>query len=194
MKHIKFCSILFSFFFINLQALTNEIKEFQLEGISLYDSALNHFSKNEIENNIKDWYRDKSYTTAAISYHPSFKQYEEIQISFKTGDSSYTIVDVSGLVEKNIKECIVELNNTESSLNRMFVNLKKRKITTYEHAIDKTGESKVTDVWWKFKNGDLILAACYDWSQKGKFKRYKDDFRVTISNKEFDKFLSNNPY
>ena len=44
------------------------------------------------------------------------------------------------------------------------------------------------------KNGDLILAACYDWSQKGKFKRYKDDFRVTISNKEFDKFLSNNPY
>lgn len=176
----------------NLQA--NSIKDFQIEGISLYDSALDYFSKKEIEENKVDWYRNKKFSTTSIFNHPTFKKYEELQISFKTNDKNYTIVDLSGIVGKNFNDCMKDLDKVENDLDSMFEGTKKREREKYSHPVDPSNNSKIVDVYWKFNNGDLVLAACYDWSQKGKFLDYKDDFRVTISNKEFDIFLSNVPY
>ena len=178
--------------FNNLQA--NNIKDFQIEGISLYDSALDYFSKKEIENNKVDWYKNKKFSTISIFNHPSFKKYEELQISYKTNDKNYIIVDLSGIVGKDFNECMTELVKVENDLSSMFKGTKKRKQEKYSHPVDPSNNSKIVDVYWKFNNGDLVLAACYDWSQEGKFANYKDDFRVTISNKEFDMFLSSNPY
>jgi len=191
---LKKIKLILIFLFLTTKVQASDIKNFQLEGISLYDSALDHFSKQEIENNIQNWYKNKKFTTSAISYHPKFKKYDELQISFKTNDKRYIIVDISGLVDKNSSTCLKELSGIESELDSLFTNTKKREQTKYTHPVDSSNKSTVTDVFWKFKNGDLVLAACYDWSQIGKFKNYKDDFRITISNKEFDKFLSDNPY
>ena len=47
-------TIIFSFCFIKL-LLANDIRDFQIEGMSIGDSALNFFSKEELEIKKKKW-------------------------------------------------------------------------------------------------------------------------------------------
>ena len=59
---IKFIKILFITWLItfNFQSLTkaNDIKEFEIEGMSVGSSLLDYFSKKKINSSIVDWYDD----------------------------------------------------------------------------------------------------------------------------------------
>ena len=191
----RFLTILILIFSLQTPSQADDIRDFQLEGISLYDSALDHFSEKQIKNNLQNWYKNKKYSTTSLMNLPQFKIYEELQISFKTGDKNYKIVDISGIQPKNINSCYKELDQVDKELSEMFKNAKKRNKKKYSHSYDKTGDSKITDIFWKFSTGDLILAACYDFSKKmEKEENYTDDFRITIGSEEFDKFLISDPY
>ena len=57
------------FLFLNLQLLAkaDDIKEFEIEGYSIGDSLLNHFSKKEIENNRFEFLsKNKKYSYSEI--------------------------------------------------------------------------------------------------------------------------------
>tara|TARA_B100000941_G_C28293116_1_gene442554 strand:- start:46 stop:624 length:579 start_codon:yes stop_codon:yes gene_type:complete len=170
------------------------ITEFQIEGISLYDSALNHFSKTKIENSPKVTYRDKSYTTAAIR-SSKFKTYQSIQITYKTNDKKFIIKDIAGDKYIDYKKCMEELKKINSEFDKLFPDAKKDKLETYTHPIDKTRKSKISDIYWNFENGDLIVLSCYDWSsQIKKQKKWEDQLRIAIGSKEVHDFFSSNPY
>ena len=70
----------------------------------------------------------------------------------------------------------------------MGAQLAIRKKKTGKHPSDKSGKSKVTDIVFKLKkNKDLIIVACYDWSDK---TEYWDNLRISIRTKEYDKHIS----
>ena len=190
-KIIVFCVL--NFFFIN-PSQANDITDFQIEGISLYDSALQHFSKTKIENSPKVAYRDKSYTTAAIT-SSKFETYQSIQITYKTNDKKFIIKDIAGDKYINYKKCMEQLKKTNSEFDELFPNAKKDNLQTYSHPIDKSGNSKISDIYWSFKNGDLIVFSCYDWSsQIKKQKNWIDQLRIAIGSKEVHDFFTSNPY
>ena len=115
-------------FFINLQSFTkaDDIREFEIEGISLGDSALKFFSENEIKKNIKDWYQDKTYTYSAIVKN-NFELYNKIGFFYKTNDDNYKIVSLSAYLwcKESITDC---LNNQKiSSRKRCQIFLIKQK-------------------------------------------------------------------
>ena len=93
-----------------------------------------------------------------------FEVYTAVQISYKTNDNKYILVDINGIVDKKYKECLEEIKSISLEFDEMFPNTSKRNLDTYSHGVDKTGETKVSDIIWRFNNGDLILLACYDWS------------------------------
>ena len=192
----KLIAILISVFFsFSAASLADDVTDFQLEGISLYDSALDHFSERQIKNNIQDWYNSKEYLTTSLRYLPKFKIYKDVQLSFKRGDKRYIILSIDGVFYMNIKDCLKELDKTEKELNEMFKDAYKSKKDTYPHLWDKTGETKITDIFWKFNSGDQITAQCIDWSEKIKNKfGYKDEWRIRIGGEEFGNFLSNKAY
>ena len=69
---------------LNLQSWTKaeDIKDLEIEGMSIGDSALDFFSKIEINNGKKDYgYKDETFYEVEIYNHDSFKQYENIQIA-----------------------------------------------------------------------------------------------------------------
>ena len=190
-KIIVFCVL--NFFFIN-PSQANDITDFQIEGISLYDSALQHFSKTKIENSGKVAYRDKSYTTAAIT-SSKFETYQSIQITYKTNDKKFIIKDIAGDKYIDYKKCMEQLKKTNSEFDELFPNAKKDNLQTYTHPIDKSGNSKISDIYWSFKNGDLIVLSCYDWSsQIKKQKNWEDQLRIAIGSKEVHDFFTSNPY
>ena len=93
------------------------------------------------------------------------------------------------------KRCLKELKLISRDFNKLFSNTKYEKLYEFSHSVDKSGETKISDMFWKFSNGDKILLACYNWNTKyGKKKGYVDELRVTISSKEFDEFLINEAY
>ena len=192
----KFLIILFLVFFsFSAPSLADDATDFQLEGISLYDSALNHFTERQIKNNLVDWYSSKEYSTTSLAYLPKFKIFKEIQISFKTDDKKYIILSIDGVVFKHYNDCLKELDKTAKEFNAIFKDTYKGEKYTYAHAADKTGDTKVTDMFWKFNSGDSIRAMCVDWSKNYEDKfGYKDEWRIRIGGEEFGNFLSYKAY
>ena len=190
----KLLGILVLSLFLITPSQADDIRDFEMEGVSLYDSALKYYNENQIKKEIADYYSSNKFFTAAI--RSSLDQYDYLQLSFRTGDDKYIIVDLTGNVDKNYSDCINELDNLDKELSAMFSDTKKINKTTYPHPIDKSGETKITDIIWKFDSGDLILVQCYNWASSnfGKERNYSDEMKISISNKDFDRWMLTEAY
>ena len=84
MKNFLSIIVLSLYFIAPTQA--DDIKDFQIEGISIGDSALNYFSEEEIKKNIrKNSYvnSDGKFYDANLNNFKFFKTYKNIQVNFK---------------------------------------------------------------------------------------------------------------
>jgi hypothetical protein len=167
----------------------DDIRDFEIEGMSLYQSALNFFSETKIKNSEEDYYQNKTFKTATID-SSNFEVYQDVQISYKAGDKKYILYDISGIVVKKYDICLDEIKSISKEFDKMFSKTKFEDLYTYKYDDDPSGKSLVSDMYWEFDNGDKILLACYKWNPEYE-KGYADDMRITISSKEFDQFLLN---
>ena len=190
---------LFVFFLVlNLQLSlkAENIKEFEIEGISLYDSALNHFTESVLQEDTVNNYTSNKYTTSNI--YDGLKMYDYIQVSYKTDDREYIIQDISAAKNIKYEECLNQLDEVGSDISSIYEDSSKISNDgklTYNHPVDKSGQTKVTDIAWYFDNGDVIVAQCYNWnSEFGKKNNLKDSLTIAISNKDIDRWLSKEAY
>ena len=91
-----FFLILFSF--KTSVSYSGTIKDFTIEGISLGDSVLNFFSREEILNNKMNYYKKDDYITIGLDNHPLLKQYDWLQISYKKNDKRYLVESLDGVL------------------------------------------------------------------------------------------------
>jgi len=174
----------------------DDISDFQIEGIALYDSALTYYNINELKEDVVKDYTSNKYTTSAI--WDGLKEYDYLQLSFKSGDANYIIQDISGAKNMAYNKCVNELDQLEKEISSLYEN--SSKITndgklTYDHPVDKSGQSKVTDIAWFFESGDVIVIQCYNWqSEFGKKNNFKDSLKIAISNKDIDRWFSSEAY
>ena len=185
----KLIPVLILAFIFQSWSYADDIRDFQIEGMSLYDSALDYFSKSKIKNSEEDYYEDKKYTTATIT-SSKFEVYQQVQITYKSNDNKFVLIDINGIIDKNYQDCLKEIEIIAKDFEKMFPNTKKSDLYTFPHWQDKSEESKVSDMLWTFSNGDLIVLACYNWNSAfGKKNRYVDELRISIGSKEFDDYL-----
>ena len=167
----------------------DDISDFEIEGISLGDSALDYFTKEEIIKNKRDFYNSKKFSTSSIE-SDEYSKFETIQISYKSSDKLFKILDISGVLFMNYNECMKDIKSISLEFDKMFVNTSKVKLDTYKNNDDPYGKSKVSDVYWYFDNKDVIVLACFyvdaKWASESNFK---SEFRVSIGTDEFNKFL-----
>ena len=174
----------------------DDIRDFQIEGMSIGDSLLDYFSEEEIKKNINDVYsykKDKTFVQAAFDIMDGFNfhKYEVVQIEFKKNDKYYIIDGVTGKVfsnyDKNIKACFKHQDKVINELTQMFKNQKKNSARKIKHTADKSGQSIVRQAVFKFKqSGDLVFVACYNWHKN---MPYKSNFKVVLSSKELNDWL-----
>ena len=77
----------------------DDIRDFEIEGMSIGDSALNFFSETDIKKNSKNYFKKKNYTPVQNDDYDFFKIYDAVDFIYKTNDSNYKIVRLSGIVE-----------------------------------------------------------------------------------------------
>ena len=183
--------ILFSF---SAPSFADDIRDLQIEGMSIGDSALDYFSEEEIKNGARyDYPKSKKFTDIEIIQLPQFKEYHSVHINFKTSDKNYKIYALDGtiLFKKNIKDCYKKKDEIVEEVSEIITDAKKRDTGTKKHSADKSGQSTTTSVWFDFKSGARIAVSCFDWSTK---TGYLDHLRILIRNEEYNDFINTHPY
>ena len=172
---------------LNIQSLTkaDDIRQIEIEGMSIGDSLLDFFSQEEIKNNKLDWYKSDRYIT--IKMIKNYDVYDHLQISFLKNDFKKKISAIDGIVDykNNIEKCHKKIDEIYEEIKSVVPNLNDEGILTYVHSGDPTGESKITDYVLENNNQDEIQIACYDYSESFG----NDHLRVGIRLVDYRKFL-----
>lgn len=184
---------------LNFQSLTcaEDVRDFQIEGMSIGDSLLDYFSKQEIKQNLMlDYYKNfpknfkNIYKISEFRELSKFKTYTNVSIDFFEEDKKFIIQTISGLIFiNNAKECHKKQNQIDEDLSKVFKNI-SRQINKTNHSFDKTGNSKTRAINYWFDNGDLITLICTDWSNKiTNSYGWTDNLALEIKTKEYNNFL-----
>ena len=188
-----FLSVLILIF--SLQSLTkaDDIRDFEIEGMSIGDSLLDYYSINKIEKYFKSRGSSTSYTDDSFLYVSiplNGKNFEKIGIHHKKNDKDYIILGLSGIIFfDDFQECLDKQIEIESSISSLLNNFNKKK-----YNIDKNqtnGERKIIAIEFSNKNKDTIGIDCTDWSKKMKFT---DNLRLDIITKELNIWLNTKAY
>ena len=123
----KFFLVLIIIFSFQSFTNANEIKEFELEGMSVGDSLLNFVSKKSIKTQIKDRttsvYYEKDYVSIVLKeMRNKISNYDDVKAVIKLNDQSYKIYALEGIINfRSIDEChkdqIKISNEIKDSLN-----------------------------------------------------------------------------
>ena len=178
--------------FLITQCLSDDIRDFEIEGMSIGDSALDFFSEKELLKNKLYYPKSKKWVMFAKAVS-SFETYDSIQIHFKDSDSKYIIGTLDGSINyiNNMKECYKKMDEIENEISKIFKNTKQTRKENISHSWDKSGKSKVTAIKYLFESGDIAILECVDWSDELEFI---DSLTLKIGTKEFINFIQNEAY
>ena len=169
--------ILFSF---QVPSQADDIRDFQIEGISIGDSALNYFSEEVIEKNKRNYYKNKKFTPVEIEYLKRYEVYDVVSFNYKTGDKNFKIYSLGGAIDypNNISNCHKKMAEIVAELSGFLKKLSKSKKTSRLFTVAKLNDTKKTSVHFDDElNGDYIEVACYDYTKESGFM---DHLKVSI--------------
>ena len=191
----KLSTYLFLIFFsFQTSSWADDIRDLEIEGMSIGDSLLDYVSEEEITK--KKFYYPKSKKFVAFAKKvPSFETYESFQVHFKDDDKKYIIEAIDGMIsyENNIEDCYKKMDEIAEELSSLFKDAKKSENKKLSHSYDKSGESKSTDVRFMLQSGDGVKVSCVDWSKKME-SEFFDTLKVEMATKEIINWFVNEAY
>ena len=179
-----FITVLILIFSLQSWTKADDIRDFQIEGMSIGDSALDYFSESEINKNKQNWYRDKRFYGVEIK--SKSKKFDSLQLHFKKGDRKYIIQAVGGLIffKNDIKSCQALKKTVDNDIKDLFIKARVSDKGKRKHSADSSGKSFTYDTFYFLNNGN-VFTGCYDWSKKMK---YTDNFRLIANTNEINKW------
>ena len=181
-KHKIQISILLLILIIGPQSWINadDIKDFEIEGMSVGDSLLDFFDKNLIENEIKDAaFYPNSKSFMILSLIPkNMKQYENLNFHIKKNDKKYLIYSVKGMINLETEECLKIKRDVDAEIQKIVPNSEIRNHTN--HYDNNFGESKAYISDYYIKDG-VIRVFCTDWDKQFINDKYNKNYSNTLS-------------
>ena len=169
----------------------DDARDFQIEGISIGDSALDYFTEDEITKNIKWHYnnnkKNNEFVIVEFYNYRSAKQYDGIQIAVKPKDKEYKIYIIAGAIQyenTKIEDCYSEMQKIDTELLDVFPS-SDREEKIQKLKADKTGKSNVNSVYYFFTDGGNASVQCYYYSKNFPGSNSKNNLRVGIRSKEY---------
>ena len=182
---------------LSFQSLTraDDIRDFEIEGMSIGDSLLDYMSKEEIKKKMNAessfWYKTNAYVSILIK-SDNFKVYDEIGIVIEPTDNNFIVHSIEGTFNynDNISECYKKQNIITSDLKDMFYDNVKFNTFTREDSADKSGKSTSKYNDFEFPDDSAIRVICYDMDKD--FIDPNDQLYLAIVSKQFMKWINNN--
>ncbi len=180
-------------YLISLQSLAkaDDIKDFEIEGISIGDSLLDYFSEDYINSNIKNNYfthiKDKTFVAISVQ-DDSFDVYDVMQFIFKRNDKKFIIFGMTGGIfyKNNIEDCYSKIDKISEDIS---TNIKFNNEDRFKDLKMSANQGKYSGQTFFLSKG-IISVHCYDWSEKiEKENNWVDNLRINIKTDEFENFL-----
>jgi len=183
----------------SFQTLTkaDDIRDFEIQGLTLGDSLLEMYSKKEI----------KEFLKINSNFYPSSKKYfllavegkdenfHQLNVDLMYNDKDYIIYGLSQYKRIEYKNCLKEMKIISKDLKKIF-NQSKYKLDEYtqNHNVDSSGNSKFTSIDFNFNNGSSARLVCTDWGKEFEAKNYFDNIDVGMASSKFNSWLTNEAY
>jgi len=183
---------IFSFLFIlifSFQSLSiaDDIRDFEIEGMSIGDSLLNDFTEIQIK---AEKQLNKKIKFLRMNIRKNLKTYDAVQVWWNKKDKKFEITHIGGILEfdNDINNCIKKQKEIGADLRKSFSNVKFKE---NKHVYNE--DETIYHYRLEFPNGDLITVQCYEFSESFKQKHnYIDNLKVMIVPKEVnDHYLDN---
>ena len=130
-----FIAVLVLIFSFQSWTKADDIRDFEIEGISLGDSLLDHLSEEEIKKNTvkyEDSSDDITYKTVEIGRYDTslnFNLYDDLIFAYKNKDNKFIIVSLNGAKNfENREDCYKKMDSVIIDLNKFFANIEPTKI------------------------------------------------------------------
>ena len=191
--------ILILFFSFQTFSNADDIRDIQIEGISVGDNLLNHFevlkkTKTEIKETKLTYYPKSKRLAVSNFWDGNYEIYDSVQ--FTLDPNNYKIFRISGKIYDLDKEkCVNKQKEIISNLEKQFPNTIKDIDEFSKHPVDNSGKSLANGIYLDFASGDAVGVECYFWSDAFKKERnYQDHISVSIETKESRDFIDNEAY
>ncbi len=166
----------------------DDISDFEIEGMSVGDSALDYFSEEEIKKFTKKVWPNTTYVQYC-SDKGNYNNYEYICFAYLKKDKKYIIEQLSGEIDLSFKDCLIKQKEIVSEIIVFFKSAEKNERKNFKHRADKKGKSIGNSVQFFLKDGSGLDVACTDWSKElTKKKGWTDYLGVFIASGKFIKW------
>jgi len=92
----RFLIILILIFNLSYFSFADDIRDFQIEGMSVGDSLLNYYSEEEINNSTDESYKDKLFITKTM-WTKNTNLYPVVQLTYKRSDKKKIFIPLEEL-------------------------------------------------------------------------------------------------
>ncbi len=180
----------------NLQSWTkaDNIRDFEIEGMSVGDSLLKMYSDAQIKGWSKTDYKSKKYSRFSMK-DTRLETYDDIQFHYLTADKNYTIKSiVAGLYFEDLSECFKKQYDVFSDIKKILIDT-KTDINEKIHRADKNKQSKKYSMSFNLESGAIIEVTCMDWSDEiFETKGWRDHLRVGVNDEKFLQWIKEEAY
>ena len=196
-----FIGILIIIFSIQSWTKADDIKDFEIEGMSIGDSLLDYVNKRTVNTSRKYEYNDEKFYTIDLILD-NFKNYDAVQIHLKKNDQNFEIYGISGGIKfgeagiyfpQSIKECKNQMNIIENDIDKIFIDADKQSAQGLGQG-DYDPEAVRDEIYYTIKTGHIYLQ-CVTWGVDTKTRDYLfDNLRLTLLSIEFFDWIENEAY
>ena len=196
-----FLAVIVLIFSFHSWVKADDVSDFEIEGMSIGDSALDYLSeeeiKKEIKSNKKNYqnFKPKDKFGEVYLYDDSkFTMYEKVSIFVKPSDRNYKIYFIRGMIAyiEDIKGCLNKQKEVASTIEKLINDFDKGE-TKFKSDLDPSGQSTYNQTQYELKNGDVFVISCSNWEESLRKKNnWSEGLSVIIQPKEItDWFISN---
>ena len=178
--------------FINFQSWTkaDDIRDFEIEGMSIGDSLLDYFTKDEIISAGDVAYNNDEFYGKEIDANNHV--YQRFSFTLKKGDNKFLIYQLKGLIFVSYDECMKMKKDVVNDIKKVLNDFSENNYKgNYKKAYGKSF-AEVTDLEVK---GGFIRVWCDTFDKNLELTKYWDDsLSIDASNDEYLDWLNNKAY
>jgi hypothetical protein len=182
-------------FSIQTLVKADDIKDFEIERMSVGSNVLDFFSKKQLEMFYNSYGNDHDGLEVYQDVVKTDKRYfdlefyDGLQVSYtKNSEKFYKIISIAGLMwfKDNIEKCLETRKlvkvQIKDFLMSSIIDIDDKENNKRKHNSDETGKSFTYDTTFLLKDKNEVRIDCYDWSPA---MGYWDHLRVGIITKEY---------
>jgi len=179
----------------------DDIRDFEIEGMSIGDSLLSYMNKNLIVNEINNkdfsyYYEDDFVSISTWEIKNNFKTYDDVGVVLKIGDNQHKIFSLEGTLymdeNSNIQKCYNKQNeialdiknslNLENNGDTWFV----KKENLYKH------QRSIRYIDFELSDGGAIRVTCYEIIKGVRKNNDLNLLYVVVNSSSFWNYLTSN--